>query len=173
MLICGVLATDEDLLAEARRRLSAQLGPLELISPVWPFDFTDYYEPEMGTEIKRQFVTFKELMSVDRLPEIKRLTNAMELRFCDDLALPHATRPVNLDPGYLTHAKLVLATTKDASHRLYLGGGIFGEVTLHYKHGSWRNWPWTYIDYAGDTYTGFFEQARQSYNDRLGEVESA
>lgn len=166
-LFCGLLSGDEDLLAEARRRLARQLGDLDLISEVWPFDATDYYADEMGEDIKRQFVCFADLFSVERLPEVKRLTNALELRFCDELVLPHATRPVNIDPGYLTHSKLVLATTKDYSHRLYLGEGMYGEVTLHFEHGDWKPWPWTYPDYAADTYHAFFRQAREAYMRQL------
>ena len=168
-LFCGLLSGDEDLLAETRRRLTAQFGPADLVSDIWPFDRTDYYADEMGDDIKRQFVFFEQLVSVERMPEIKRLTNALELRLCDDLALPHQTRPVNIDPGYLTLSKLVLATTKDYSHRLYVQGGIYAEVTLHYEKGKWQPWPWTYPDYAADTYHAFFEQAREVYKKQLQE----
>ncbi len=112
-LLCGLLSGDEDLLALGRRRLAEHFGEIELTSQCWPFEATDYYEPEMGAGIKRQFVFLVDLISVERLAEIKRLTNEIELRICDDLALAHATRPVNLDPGYVTLSKLVLATTKD------------------------------------------------------------
>ena len=168
-LLCGLLSGDEDLLAEARRRLAKQFGPIDLVSDIWPFDDTDYYADEMGDAIKRQFVFFEELCSVERLPEAKRLTNVLELRLCDELALPHATRPVNIDPGYMTHSKFVLATTKDYSHRLYLSGGIYGEVTLHFESGDWRPWPWTYPDYAADTYHAFFRQAREVYMRQLAD----
>ncbi len=168
-LCCGLLVGDETLLPEVRRRLATQVGPIDRESEIWPFDTTDYYADEMGDDIRRQFISFAELISVDRLPEIKRLTNALELRFCDDLAMPHATRPVNIDPGYMTHSKFVLATTKDYSHRLYLGGGIYGEVTLHYESGDWQPWPWTYPDYATETYRSFFRQVRETYKAQLFE----
>ena len=166
-LFCGLLSGDQDLFAQARRRLGAQFGPVDLVSETWPFDDTDYYADEMGQNIKRQFVFFEELTSVERLPEVKQLANAFELWFCDELALPQATRPVNIDPGYMTLSKLVLATTKDYSHRLYLGGGIYGEITLHFESGDWKPWPWTYPDYAADTYHAFFRQARQLYKRQL------
>ena len=156
-------------MTEARRRLTAQFGPIDLLSDVWPFDSTDYYADEMGEDLKRQFVFFQQLISVERLAEIKRLTDALEARLGSDLALPQETRPVNIDPGYLTLSKLVLATTKDASHRLYLQSGIYAEVTLHYQNARWQPWPWTYPDYAADTYYTFFEQARELYKRQLAE----
>ena len=149
------------------RRLKTLLRPLEIVSEVWPFDATDYYAAEMGQDIKRQLVSFEALVSIERLAEIKRLTNDLEARICDDLALPRTARPVNLDPGYLTTGKLVLATTKDASHRLYLGQGIYAEVTLRFEHGQWRPWPWTYPDYAADTYHQFLEQVRLACKQQL------
>ena len=166
-LFCGLLAGDTDLLAEVRRRLAKQFGPVEAVSEIWPFDCTDYYGDEMGEDIKRQFVVFEELLSVERLPDVKRLTNALEERFALDLGSPAGIRPVNLDPGYLTLSKLVLATTKDYSHRLYLQAGIYAEVTLRYEIGDWRPWPWTYPDYAADTYHPFFRQVREAYKTQL------
>ena len=168
-LFCGLLSADEDLLVQTRRRLTAQFGPADLVSDIWPFDCTDYYADEMGDEIKRQFVFFEQLVSVERLSEIKRLTNALELRLCDDLALPHEARPVNIDPGYMTLSKLVLATTKDYSHRIHVQGGIYAEVTLHYEKGQWQPWPWTYPDYAANTYHAVFERAREVYKRQLQE----
>jgi len=166
-LVVGMLSGDEDLLREAARRLSRVLGTIELTSVCWPFEGTDYYRDELGERILRQFVAFDELVSVERLPEIKRLTNELETRLGEDLALPETARPVNLDPGYLTLSKLVLATTKDYSHRLYLGQGIYGEVTLHYESGAWKPWPWTYPDYAAPTYHGWFTQVRGRLKEQI------
>ncbi|MFH0981698.1 MAG: DUF4416 family protein [Planctomycetota bacterium] len=166
-LFCGLLASDLDLMGEAVRRLRKPFGPIDLESEVWPFDQTDYYAVEMGDEIKRRFVFFEELISVERLAEIKRLTNELEARMCDDLLRPHDRRPVNLDPGYMTLSKFVLATTKDYSHRIYLDRGIYAEVTLHYEEGAWRPYPWTYPDYAADTYHAFFESAREKLKEQL------
>ncbi|MCP4594231.1 MAG: DUF4416 family protein [bacterium] len=161
-LICGLLSSDPDLLVLAVRRLRALLGPVDTESETWPFDQTDYYREEMGVDLRRRFVCFEELVSVERLAEIKRLTNDLEKRICDDTLCPHDRRPVNIDPGYLTLSKLVLATTKDFSHRIYLERGIHAEVTLHYASGAWHAYPWTYPDYAAETYHAFFESARES-----------
>ena len=166
-LFCGLLASDLDLMTEAARRLRAIFGATDLESPAWPFNQTDYYLLEMGENIQRRFVCFQDLISVERLAEIKRLTNDVETALCDDILQPHDRRPVNLDPGYMTLSKFVLATTKDYSHRLYLARGIYGEVTLHYESGAWRPYPWTYPDYAADTYRAFFDSVREKLKEQL------
>ncbi len=168
-LFCGLLSGDIDLLAEARRRLRQHFGEVELESEIWPFVTTDYYEAELGTDVKRQFVFFRDLVSVEMLADIKRQTNDLELKLCEDLMLPTSTRPVNMDPGYLTLSKIVLATTKDHAHRIYLQRGIYAEVTLRFHDGQWAPWPWTYPDYAATTYHPFFIHARQALKQTLAD----
>lgn len=152
---------------EAIRRLRLHFGPTDLESEDWSFDQTDYYKIEMGDNIKRRFVFFEELISVERLAEIKRLTNDLETKIRDDTLHPHDRRPVNLDPGYMTLSKFVLATTKDYSHRIYLDRGIYAEVTLHYANGTWKPYPWTYPDYAGENYRAFFESVREKLKEQF------
>ncbi len=159
-LIVGLLAGDADMLREACRRLKREFGEIDLHSECWSFEATEYYRQELGDDILRQFVSFKSLVTPDRLAEIKRTTNDIEQRFCDDLVVPSDARLVNIDPGVITLAKLMLATTKDHAHRIYLGQGIHAEVTLRYVDGTWTPWPWTYPDYAAPTYHAFFDQVR-------------
>lgn len=166
-LFCGLLASDLDLMRLAVNRLRDLFGASDLESELWPFDSTDYYADELGAGIQRRFVAFEDLISVERLPEIKRSTNDLEARICDQSLQPRDHRPVNIDPGYMTLSKLVLATTKDYSHRLYLDRGIFAEVTLRYHAGAWQSFPWTYPDYASATYHAFFETARQNLKVQL------
>lgn len=130
------------------------------MSEVLPFDDTDYYAEEMGSPLKRQFVSYAELIGPERLAEAKRQTNAIEAEMAEQLPFHEYLRPVNLDPGYLDLGKLVLATTKDRSHRLYVGNGIFAEVTLHFEGGAFRAWPWTYPDYMRDDYHAYFKVVR-------------
>jgi hypothetical protein len=130
-----------------------------------PFDHTDYYTPEFGLDLERQIVTFERLISPIDLPAIKRKTNDLEWTFAKT-----GRRQVNIDPGYVSLGKMVLATTKDHAHRLYLGQGIYGEVTLTYQQGGFRPWPWTYPDYARDAYCGLFNQIRQHYKAQLREA---
>jgi len=160
-LFCGLIGSDEDLLRRARQLLVKTLGPVDLASDLWPFDQTDYYAAEMGPDLKRQFLSFERRIRSDMLAQIKRETNEIEVKIAEECLLEGVSRPVNIDPGYLDLGKLVLATTKDRSHRIYIGGRIFAEVTLHFCEGCWQAWPWTYPDYKRAEYHAFFMQVRE------------
>ena len=101
-----------------------------------------YYEPTMGPGLRKQLWAFERHIDPAALPDIKHHTNDLELALAAESPRPEP-RPINLDPGYLTLAKLVLATTKDQAHRLYLRDGIFAEVTLHFRDWGFQPWPWT------------------------------
>jgi len=161
-LLVGMLAGRPEWFEAAERLLVADFGPIDLASPLIPFDFTDYYTPEMGPGLLRKFITHERLISPEELALIKLGTNAMEEALATNLAAP-VPRPVNLDPGYLDGSRLVLATTKDHAHRIYLGKGIYAEITLTYKKGAFLPTPWTYRDYATPPYLAFFAQARARY----------
>jgi len=119
----------------------------------------------MGDTIDRMFLSFERLIEADQLPEIKRQTNQLEQEMA--ALLPIVKRPVNLDPGYIEHAKVILASTKNFYHRIYLGGGIFGEVTMHFKNNTYHFFPWTYPDYQSMDYQEFFLRIRQIYRSQL------
>jgi hypothetical protein len=110
-------------------------------------------------------VTFEKLINPKELVPAKLFTNDLEERICERLA--SRRRIVNLDPGYISLAKLVLASTKDYSHRIYLGDGIFAEVTLHFADGRFNSWRWTYPDYKNEAYRRFFEAIRLRYREVL------
>jgi len=154
-------------MARAVRLLIQYYGPTDEVSEFWPFDTTDYYELEMGENLQRQFVSFERLVNPEELAHIKRHTNEQEERLTYDCGLAKGQRPVNLDPGYISLSKLVLATTKDYSHRIYLRDGVYAECTLHYEDGKWVPWPWTYPDYADTRYHPFFERVRERYKVKL------
>lgn len=164
-LFIGVLVSDPKLLETVETRLSAAFGRIDQRSDVIPFDFTDYYQQEMGDVIDRRFFSFERLIEADQLPEIKRQTNELE----DEMAplLKTVKRPVNLDPGYIEHAKVILASTKNFYHRIYLGRGIFGEVTMHFRNNTYQFFPWTYPDYQSKDYQEFFLKIRQIYRSQL------
>ncbi len=161
-LFIGLLIAQPPLLSDLLGSLKEKFGALELTSPLLNFDFTTYYEPEMGAGLKRQFLGFQKLISPERLPEIKLSTNDTEKAW-----RVQGKRLFNLDPGYLTDAKIVLATTKDFSHRLYLGQGIYGEVTLLFSRGKFEPLPWTYPDYRSEEYHKFFYDLRKRYLTQL------
>jgi hypothetical protein len=160
-LICGLLSADDDLLRRARHILTKRFGSVDIESEIWPFSQTAYYEAEMGQGLKRQFLSFEKLIPPDALAQIKRDTNEIEGQIAEECLALGIPRPVNIDPGTIDLARLVLATTKDRSHRLYLGLGIHAEVTLHWSDGAWRVWPWTYPDYHDSGYHAFFSRVRQ------------
>lgn len=134
------------------------IGPVEAKSAVFDFSFTDYYRAEMGPDLKKLFVSFAVLADPDALPLFKHDTNAIESEW-----LTKGRRQVNLDPGYITGAKLVLASTKDFAHRVYIGKGIYGDNHLRFVHGAFTVNPWTYPDYKTPAALSFFADVRQSY----------
>lgn len=160
-LFCGLLSGDPDLLRRVRQLLSRRYGPMDLESDLWPFTQTRYYDAEMGTGLVRQFVCFESLIRPDTLPRIKLETNTIEQQMADECTALDIARPVNIDPGYLDPARLVLATTKDRAHRLYLGDGIYGEITLQWRRDAWQPAEWTYPDYREPHYHAWFAALRQ------------
>lgn len=171
-LICGLIANDPDLMDRAIRLLSEHVGPVDEVSELWPFEDTDYYTLEMGENLRRRFVSFSRLIDPVELAGLKILSNELEARICRECGLPDSQRRVNLDPGYIALGKLVLATTKDYSHRLYLRDGIYAESTLHFENGRWVPWPWTYPDYADSRYHAFFMRVRERLKEKLNAVSS-
>lgn len=167
-LIVGMLSAYTDTLGRAADELSALFGPIDFASELLPFTHSDYYNAELGTPILRQFLSFERLFDQGALSQAKHLTNALE----QSLAI-EGRRTVNLDPGYVTGAKLVLATTKDYNHRIYIGNGIYAEVTLHYHKGHFQPWPWTYPDYASPEYLSLFERIRCIYMSQLRDCRQA
>ena len=160
-LICGLLSAWPELFARAEGELCRRFGAVLRASEVMAFDFTDYYRAQMGGGLKRKFLAFARPVEPSALAEIKLWTN--ELEKCLAGGEYPAPRPINLDPGYVTPAKLVLATTKDNAHRVYLGQGIYAEVTLSYRKGKgWQAHAWTYPDYRTGAYQEFFEAVRCS-----------
>ena len=130
-------------------------------------DCEDSTQPTSGAGLKKQFFAFERLIQATELAAIKLWTNQLERLAADSsewaTAKSGVARPINLDPGYLNAGKWVLATTKDQAHRLYLGDGIYAEVTLRYEHGEFVPWPWTYPNYARNDYRRFFNDARAEY----------
>ncbi len=144
----------------AKQRATETWGPLALESPRFDFAETHYYDASMGPGLQKTFFVFQQLADPEELVEIKLLTNRWEEEY--GAAAGHAEpRPLNLDPGYLTLGKLVLASTKDFAHRIYLSQGIYAEVTLQYRHHEWRHHEYTFPDYRRADYHAFFSQCRE------------
>jgi hypothetical protein len=160
MLILAAFSRHREALHWARAKAEQVWGPVALASPLYPFQETDYYTASMGPDLLKTFFAFQHLVDPGQLVSIKRRTNQWESDYRQEFP-GQETRPLNLDPGYLTEAKLVLASTKDHAHRIYLADGIFAEVTLHYQHGQWRERQWTFADYRRADYHEFFLACRR------------
>lgn len=163
-VFAGLLTAHPLELAGVRRRLEERLGPVDVESGLLDFEYTDYYRPEMGPGLKRALWGFARLEGPEALVDLKLCTNRLEQALAVD-----GRRVVNIDPGYLAPARVVLASTKDFAHRLYLGKGIYGEVTLMYRRKGFQPLPWTYPDYRSEAYHRFFRELRRLY---LGQLAS-
>jgi hypothetical protein len=159
LLLIAASSRYADVLDWARQRCAEYHGPLALVSDAFDFAETDYYVATMGNDLKKQFLAFERLIDPAALPDIKRQTNDWETEYAA-LARHPEPRPLNLDPGYITPAKLVLASTKDHAHRIYLRDGIYAEITLAYRQRHWQPLEWTYPDYRREDFQEFFTQCR-------------
>ena len=168
-LIVGMLSKEELLFEPAEAQMRMMWGEIDERSEIISFTATNYYEQEMGGPLLRKFVSFDELIEPGRLAAIKHQSNALE----DKLGASRqgkscgVARPINLDPGYIDPSKLVLVTTKNYSHRIYIGDSMYAEATLHYHKGSWQGWPFTYPDYAGGDYDNFLNHTRRRLMEQL------
>ncbi len=166
LMFCAVYGQQPESLQWARLQMVKTWGPIALASTEMQFQDTSYYEATMGANLRKQLLAFHHLRAPEDLPPTKIQSNQWEKQYLESGTFD-VQRPVNIDPGYVTLAKLVLATTKDRDHRLYLGQGIFAEVTLHYKHGQWRSDRWTYPDFQRPEYHQFLEQCRELLKGKL------
>jgi hypothetical protein len=165
-LIIGILAANQDCLMQANQAVQEMLGKIDLTSAIWPFDQTDYYQEQTGPNIMRQFVSIEKLIDPGTLAEIKHQTNEIEQKLAKIQTIP-LPRPVNLDPGLIEPSKLVLASTKNYSHRIYIGNKIYAEVTLTFDKGLWCPLPYTYPDYRQKCYHEFFGKVRTRLLEQL------
>ncbi|MFH1665059.1 MAG: DUF4416 family protein [Candidatus Omnitrophota bacterium] len=157
-LVVSIIFREEKFLGYAMERLKRRYGALEPLERTMPFDFTDYYAGEFGKPLRRKLICFTKLVSKENICRIKLETNRIENRYSFE-----GKRTVNLDPGYVTEAKLILLTTKDYTHRVYAGKGIFAESTLFFQGGTFNPWQWTYPDYASGDMISYFNQVRDIY----------
>jgi hypothetical protein len=156
--VVSVLLAQEDLGPALVERLAGWFGPPDLVGPWRSFDATTYYAPEMGPHLGRRLVSFLHLADPARLPTWKVFTNEVERAFSLG-----GRRMVNLDPGYVAKERLVLATGKNYSHRIYLDQGIYGDLTLVYGRGGFQPLPWSYPDYAQGELPALLDLVRQKY----------
>lgn len=155
-LFISTLYSNKDAFSHSRKILEDNFGDILFISPSLPWDYSLYYKDEIGFPLSRQFIFFKNLLDPGLLTDIKLKTNKIEASFS-----PEGKRIINLDPGYLTLSNVVLASTKNYAHRIYLGKGIYAEVTLIYKDDTYKPHLFTYRDYQDKTHIDVFLTARE------------
>ncbi len=165
-LVIGIFTNDRQLFCPVLDGLTKLFGDIDLISPWIPFDYTNYYEREMGPGLMRRMAAFKPLIEQNTLSAIKLKTNAIEREFSKD-----KNRSVNIDPGYMLRERFVLATGKNFAHRIYIGDHIYADLTLIFQKGSFQPLPWTYPDYKAQDMQSFLYQVRNKYTKDITETE--
>ncbi len=157
-LLMSAIYSDRDVFKKVLEVLSGNYGDIDFISAETPFNYTEYYAEEMGTPLLRRYIFFYTLIRPESLPDIKLSVNDVENSFSID-----GNRRVNIDPGYISKAHLILATGKGYSHRPYLRDGIYADLTLVYSGKSFHSLPWTYPDYAEKPVMEMFSKMRAKY----------
>lgn len=157
-LVIGMLMKDKSLIETVTNILIQEYGQIDIVSPWLLFNYTDYYEPELGSPIYRRLISFENLIDQGSLVNIKLFSNRLENNLSEN-----GKRRVNIDPGYMVLERFVLATGKNYTHRIYIGSGIYADLTLIYQKGQFRPLPWTYPDYADDTMLFFLTKIRNKY----------
>ena len=164
-LFTGVIYGPSSPLDECIGSLEKGLGEIEFMSGDMPFDYTTYYQEEMGPALKRVIITFRRLIKREEIVGIKIFTNKLEKVFSYK-----NKRTINIDPGYIAQEHIILATGKGYSHRPYLGRGVYADLTLLYVKDDFRMLEWTYPDYGSDRMLALFRDLRHGYACQLKEV---
>ncbi len=157
-LVIGLFMKETPLIRPLTEMLVSRFGPLDLVSAWFDFDFTGYYAAEMDGPLYRRMLTFRNLIAQETLSEIKTVTNGIEALFVEN-----GRRRVNIDPGYMLLERFVLASGKNFAHRIYIGRGIYADLTLIYTRGDFQPLAWTYPDYADPHMIRHLTQIRRRY----------
>lgn len=163
IIVWGIIINDVNLISEIEHILQPDFGRIVLKSSATPFNYTDYYENEMGKNLNRLWIVTNNFVSLDKIAEIKHYARKIEDKFRNE----QNNRKINLDPGFLTLSNFVLVTTKNYGHRIYLKNGIYAEVTLIFRNKSFQALEWTYPDYREAI--SFFNEVREYYKKIIGD----
>ena len=162
--LVALLAQRDAFFDAARAPLETLLGPIKFESELYDFARTEYYDTEMGLGPKRKFFAFDRKADPAELADWKLATNALEKTLAPLLAPSgQPARPINIDPGYVTSAKLLLASTKDFAHRIYLRDNIYAEITLNFRAGKWLHHYFTFPDFKSGAYDAFLKKVRDHH----------
>lgn len=167
-----MFTSDKYLFSLYKEELMKRFGEVDIESNIQPFNFTDYYEKEFGQNLMQKLFSFYILIRQDELAEIKIITNSIENNFKKENIknnITHHKRKINLDPGYITLNKYILASTKNGPSRIYLNQGIYAEITLRFINKSFVPCEYTYPNYKTNEYINFLNSIRQKYKLQLRE----
>ncbi|MBN2059734.1 MAG: DUF4416 family protein [Deltaproteobacteria bacterium] len=157
-LIANLFSSDRQVIKAVSGEMEVLFGPIDWESPWLLFDRTRYYEREMGWPLHRRFVSFERLIMPEGIVAVKLATNKLESKYVQD-----GNRKINIDPGYISLERLILATGKNYTHRIYLSKGIYADLTLIFHKGSFRPLDWTYRDYSDPRTIEMFNNERERY----------
>jgi hypothetical protein len=161
-LIMSIIYKKEEIFNCALKDVIKIFGQTDFATDILPFDSTGYYYKEMDSPLNRRFISCLKLIAPETLPKVKTETNQIELIYSIN-----NNRQVNIDPGYISAERLVLATGKNFTHRIYLNDGVYADLTLIYQNKFFRPLPWTYPDYATPKIREIFKQIRENYLSQL------
>ncbi len=161
-LIAAVMIAPSVSADEAVSVITNEWGVVDLALDWYAFDHSDYYAGEFGPSLKKAFFSFETLVDAETMPAVKIRSNRLEDGFCRD-----GKRALNIDPGYIADAKLIMPTTKNLSHRVYVGQGIYADQQLMYHGKTFNTMPWTFADYKQPAVIDFFNRVRRVYFDQL------
>lgn len=171
-----MFTSDKCLFSLYKEELIKKFGKVDIESNTQPFNFTDYYKEEFGKNLIQKLFSFSTLIRQDELAEIKIITNSIENNFKNGNIKKntnHHKRKINLDPGYITLDKYILASTKNGPSRIYLNQGIYAEITLRFINKSFVPCEYTYPNYKTSKYINFLNSVRQKYKLQLKENPNA
>lgn len=161
--VVNAIYSPELALDQLMEELIKVFGDINAMSREFSFTETEYYQSEMGPGLLRRLVSLGPAVEREELPRLKMIAWDLEKRFARD----GGGRRVNLDPGYISLENFVLTSFKNFSHRIYLGQGVYGEVTLIFKQGSFQTLAWTYPFYRRDEVIGFLNRVRERFHWQL------
>ena len=164
--MCAIITRFDEARQWAIDRIEKSWGVIHRQSPAIPFEAGRFYAETMGSGLSKVIVEVEQFADPAGLADWKLETNRWEAEYAE-LTNHGVERPLNLDAGYLSQAKLVLATTKDRDHRIYLRDGMFAEVTLNYVAKAWIHHRWSYPSYRTDEIAAFAMQCRQRLREHL------
>ncbi len=172
-LIFSIISNEDNLFHDAKSLLKMHFGNIDMESDYQLFNYTNYYRNEMGDGLKQKLISFEKLFNPEEMFQIKLDSNEWEYLFCENRGNNkpvEVKRKINFDPGYISLDKFILASTKNGPARIYIGKGIYAEITLRFVNGTFHPLEWTYQNYKTELYIQFLNQVRDRYKQQIKKI---